>query len=108
VLWIFITFKNPLSSGGFWPVNLGFSGKHASIRPPRVTVTAVCYVFLLLLTLELFSVGTGVSSPCSARVRNTWTFTLLPYVIVVCCIGMLSALPLLIELCIYKYRIFVI
>jgi hypothetical protein len=38
VLRIFITPKNPSSSAGFEPANLGSSGKHATTRPPRTTV----------------------------------------------------------------------
>jgi hypothetical protein len=32
-----ITLKNPSSSAGFEPANLGSSGKHATTRPPRAT-----------------------------------------------------------------------
>jgi hypothetical protein len=37
VLRIFITLKNPSSSAGFEPANLGSSGKHGSTRSPRAT-----------------------------------------------------------------------
>jgi hypothetical protein len=35
VLRIFITLKNPSSSAGFEPANLGSSGKHPNTRPQR-------------------------------------------------------------------------
>jgi hypothetical protein len=44
VLRIFITLKNPSSSAGFEPANLGSSGKQATIRSPRAT-TFLTYKF---------------------------------------------------------------
>ena len=37
VLRIFISWKNPLTSVGFEPANLGSWGKHSTPRPPRPT-----------------------------------------------------------------------
>ena len=34
---IFTSWKNPSTSGGFEPANLGFRGEHATPRPPRPT-----------------------------------------------------------------------
>jgi hypothetical protein len=43
VLRIFIILKNPSSSAGFEPKNLGSSGKHPTTRPPRAIMDiSVC------------------------------------------------------------------
>jgi hypothetical protein len=45
MLRIFITLKNPSSSAGFEPANLGSSGKHVSTNPPRAIINkdVTCY-----------------------------------------------------------------
>jgi hypothetical protein len=54
VLRIFITLKNPSSSAGFEPANLGSSGKHATTRPPRATTKKINIdIFTAVITWNL-------------------------------------------------------
>jgi hypothetical protein len=64
VLWIFIALKNPSSSSGFEPANLGPNGRHATTRASRATVNA-CK--LLLWRFKMCTVPSPVSIVSDCR-----------------------------------------
>jgi hypothetical protein len=44
----FFSLKNPTTSGGFEPANLGTKGQHATTRPPKM-ILAICIILLCII-----------------------------------------------------------
>ena len=57
VLRIFMSWKNPLTSAGFEPANLGSRGKHGTPRPPKPTID-------LTVVLKAIMYIAGINGAC--------------------------------------------